>query len=126
MSVNRFEIFAELKRLVEFGDPYFEKSIFNPFQIMISQLFIETVIIINNKETNLTNDLDRKSNINYFEKIKLNLKYLKDNIIYNPKLRNKDKKYSILFFPTEPTHLDQLKPVFQTLEKQNKNFIVDK
>lgn len=124
MSVNRFEIFTELKRLVEFGDPYFEKRIFNPFQVMISQLFIETVIIINNNETNLTNDLDRKLNINYFEKIKLHLKYLKDNIIYYPKLHNKDKNYSILFFPTEPTHLDQLKPVFQTLEKHNNDFLI--
>jgi hypothetical protein len=124
MSVNRFEIFREFKRLIEFGDPYFGKRIFNPFQVMISQLFIETVTLINNRESNLTNDLDRNSRINYFEKTKLHLKYLKDNIIYYPKFNNKNKNYSILFFPTEHTHLDQLEPVFQTLKKQNRDFII--
>ena len=91
---------------------------------MISQLFVETVIHINNSENNQSNDLVKNLNPNFFEEFKLYLKYLKDNIVYYPKLLNDDNKYSIIFFPTEPTHLDQLIPVFQLLKKKTNDFIV--
>ncbi len=117
--MDRFEIFKELKRLVEFADPYYENSIFNPFQVMISELFIKTVSYLKNERSQF--ETVKKNN---FGELKLTLKYVKDKVIYSTLSEYGSKHYPVLFLPTEPTHISQLTSVFNTLKNKSVDFLV--
>ena len=119
MNRNRGEIFKELKRLVEFSDSYFEDCIFNPFQIMISELFIKVV-----KEINADTERSEKIQISYFEYFRIKLKRIKDRFVYGLYFQPHSKHYPILFLPTEPTHLNQIKPILNNLKRQSVEFLV--
>lgn len=120
--VDRYEIFKELKRLIEFGDSHFENEYFNPFQILVSTLFTQSVTYLNQSNGNLDIQSISKESLLSVQKLKWKLKYLKDKARHN--LNSYNLNQPVLFLPVEPTHISQMKPVFESLKDLNANFLI--
>jgi len=86
---------------------------------MISELFIQVVSKLNN-DFGQTN----KSQIDSSEYFRLKLKKIKDGLIYAPCFQPKSQHYPILFLPTEPTHLSQIKPILNNLKQLSIDFLI--
>lgn len=123
--VDRYIIFKELKDLIEFGDTYFEDFQFNPLQILVSALFTETVSYMNEKGRGSEQlSLNTNQTNLYTQKLKWKIKYLKDKLKASTLLTAHRQAVPLLFLPIEPTHISQMKPVFESLKKLNKDFII--
>ena len=120
--IDRFEIFKELKRLIEFADSYFEDEDFNPFQILVSTLFIQSITYLNRQNGNCHIPANDKKSRLSVHTLKWRLKYLRDKAISLSKPQRLNQ--TVLFLPVEPTHITQMKPVFESLEGMDVDFII--
>lgn len=125
MSPNRFKIFEEIESLVALSNPYFKHFSFNPFDVLISQIYIQTIHEYSDKKSYEYNSKPSDWLLKKGYKIQIVLKRLKDFITYGIFRQRIPENMDVLFFPVEPTHIKQFKVIFSELEaRQKPHFIV--
>ena len=115
LEINRYHIFDHLKQLVEDSEKVFRDRSLNPFQILISILYVEIV--------KLSQGYSTSEHISLISRIKLKFKHILQFICYNIQIRDK-KRYNYLFLLTEETHLIQLLPLWDRLLELNESVII--
>jgi hypothetical protein len=119
--MDRFKLFECLKNVVHQSQPLFEGSTFNPVDVLLSPVYLESINFSTlEKSQNVSGDFwNHAKGLSqiYFRP----LKYI---FVPNSNIRGKKIKNPILFFPTEPSHITQFEPIWEELKRKNIEYII--
>lgn len=125
--MTRFDLFEKLKAFIYFSEPYFETSPYNPFQVLLVPIYLET---LRKMEVSKNNEIIPSSEpANIIEKTKkllqLKLSSLKSG--FYKKKRDSRIFYlhrPVLFLPVEPNHITQFSPIWGLMKKKNVPYLI--
>ncbi len=120
--MDRFELFHHIKDLIQYSEAYFVGKRYNPFQVLVSPLYLG---ILNESIFNRDGEqISIAKENNYVQLLKRRIKSIRDQLIYRASINKYSLKGPVLFFPVEPTHIIQFKPVWEIFLKKRKPFLI--
>ena len=115
-QLDRFSFFKKLNDFAIKNDSSFVNNLFNPFEIIIAQLFMEGF------KYKTSSFYSKKTYFFSFNKIKKFFSRYKDTLKFKSIKKYDFSLSKVIFFPTEITHVKQMKPIWEKLTKDKINF----
>lgn len=122
--MDRFTTFDLLNQTIQYSQSFFCEAPFNPLDVLVSPIYIETINHLYKKKDIQTLCLEQSiiKRIKAYAQIKL--RPVKDYWTSKNNVNEQAIENPILFFPVEPSHIVQFEPIWRVLQNKAVPYIV--